>query len=144
MEIVMRIVLLIARVIFGGFFIFNGLNHFMHVHQLAAYAAPHGVHPFMIGVTGLLLIVGGAQVVLGLVPRMGLGLLLFFLVPVTFIMHAFWADADQAVRMANVVNFAKNTALIGACLGWLALPTPWPISVDEAILHGRGRVRTAP
>jgi uncharacterized membrane protein YphA (DoxX/SURF4 family) len=140
----MRIVLLIGRVIFGGFFIFNGLNHFIHMQQLTAYAATRGVHPFMIGLTGLMLLVGGSLVVVGLIPRLGLVLLLAFLIPVSFTMHAFWADADAQMKIMNLTNFMKNLALAGACLGWFALPTPWPISVDEAILHGRGRVRTSP
>jgi putative oxidoreductase len=139
----MRFVLLVARIIFGGFFVSAGLNHFLHMHQLITAAIPHGVHPFMIGVTGLMLIVGGSEVVLGLVPQFGLVVLLAFLIPVTLTMHAFWADTDPVVRAMNLVNFTKNMGLIGACLGWLALPAPWPLSLDEAILHQRERLRAA-
>jgi putative oxidoreductase len=139
----MRWILLIGRVIFGGYFIFAGLNHFMHMQQLAAYAAPHGVPAFMIPVTGLMLIVGGSEVVLGLVPRFGLVLLLAFLIPVSFTMHAFWADTDPAMKAANAVNFTKNMGLVGACVGWIAHRTPWPLSLDEAILHNRTRIRAA-
>ncbi len=55
-------VLPIGRVIFGGYFFYGGLNHFMHMKQMAAYAAMHGVPGVMIPPTGAMLLIGSAHV----------------------------------------------------------------------------------
>jgi putative oxidoreductase len=75
---------------------------------------------------------------LGFMPRVGLSLIILFLVPVTLIMHNFWAVPDQA-RMAETTNFLKNTGLLGACFAMMALPVPWPGS----IMARRQQVRAA-
>ncbi len=35
--------------------------------------------------------------------------------------------------MTELANFTKNLALAGACFGLIAVPVPWPISVDDAL-----------
>src|SRR4051812_36690543 len=39
----MRALFVLGRTIFGGYFIYNGYNHFRHVHQMAPYAESKGV-----------------------------------------------------------------------------------------------------
>jgi uncharacterized membrane protein YphA (DoxX/SURF4 family) len=39
--------------------------------------------------------------------------IVLFLLPVTLIMHAFWADHDPAKRQVDMINFTKNIALLG-------------------------------
>jgi hypothetical protein len=73
---------------------------------------------------------GGLSVVLGFMPRVGLGLIILFLIPATFIMHAF-GSADAAISGNDLAMSAMNVALIGAALSLLALPVPWSLSVDE-------------
>jgi uncharacterized membrane protein YphA (DoxX/SURF4 family) len=46
----------------------------------------------------------------------GLLALVVFLVPVTFLMHNFWAVEDQQRKMGEMVNFMKNLALLGFVL----------------------------
>jgi hypothetical protein len=45
------------------------------------------------------------------------------------IMHNFWKLEDPQSRMAEKINFMKNTALVGAILMLLAIPSPWPLSL---------------
>jgi len=137
-------VLLIGRVVFGGYFFYSGLNHFLQMKQMAAYAATHGVPAVMIPLTGALLLIGGLHVLLGVMPRFGLSLLVAFLIPVTLIMHAFWLVPDPQQRMSEVVNFTKNAALIGACFGIMAVPVPWPYSVDAWLRRRTGRRPSTP
>lgn len=127
----MGFALLLGRLLFGGFFLFNGVNHFMNLSSLAGYAASRNVPMPQIAValTGLLLVLGGLSVISGLYPRVGLMLLILFLVPTSLMMHPFWTMTDPQQRMMEMTQFMKNAALTGAALGLLAVPLPWPASM---------------
>jgi len=43
-------------------------------------------------------------------------------------MHSFWKVDDAEMKQADMINFTKNVALIGALLMFLLLPRPWPMS----------------
>ena len=51
------------------------------------------------------------SLITGIRPRIGAWAVAFFLIPVTVIMHNFWA-------------------LLGSALIFLAVPRPWPLSLD--------------
>jgi len=122
---------LIGRIIFGGFFIYSGLNHFLGVGMMTNYTKMKGV-PLpraAVIITGLMLTVGGLSMVLGAYPKIGIALLAGFLIPVSILMHNFWKIQDPQLKVADKVNFTKNMALLGAVLMFLAIPTPWPLSV---------------
>jgi putative oxidoreductase len=125
-------ILLVGRVLFGGFFLLSGINHLTRVGMYASYAGGHGVPSPALAtvVTGVLLVLGGASVLLGFAPRVGLALIILFLVPVSFVMHGFWNIADPQAQAGEMVNFMKNMALAGAALGWMAVPVPWPLAID--------------
>ena len=129
----MRSLFVLGRALFGGFFIYNGLNHLRHSDQMAPYAEAKGVPAPAVAVNGTaaLLLAGGARVALGLKPRQGLVTLIAFLLPTTFQMHRFWEETDPQRQKAETTNFAKNIALIGAALALMQIPDPWPIGVDE-------------
>lgn len=125
----MYIAFLIGRIIFGGFFISTGINHFKNVGSMAGYARAKGTpapEAAVVG-TGVLLVLGGLSMLLGAFPLIGIILLLIFLVGVSLQMHAFWKVADPQARAADQINFMKNLALIGALLMFLAIPVPWPL-----------------
>jgi putative oxidoreductase len=67
-------------------------------------------------VSGVLAIAGGLSMLLGYHARFGAWVLIAFLVPVTAMMHAFWRLDDPATVHVQQAMFAKNVALIGACL----------------------------
>jgi putative oxidoreductase len=129
----MRVVLLVARILFGGFFLLSGINHFTHVHQMAEAAMARGVPSGLVPVAGVLIILGGVHVLLGAMPRLGLIYIAAFLIPVTVIMHPFWAEPDAQQHMLDLVNFMKNVALLGGTFGLMAVPIPWELSVDAAM-----------
>ncbi len=122
---------LIGRVVVGGFYLFNALNHFSRTEMLSGYAASKGVPSprAMVLLTGLLLLVGGLSLLLGVYPRVGVAAVVVFLVLVAFWMHNFWAVQDPMQKTVEMVNFTKNLALAGSALMFLAIPEPWPLSV---------------
>ena len=122
--------LLIGRIILGGFFIYSGVNHFVGFGMMTQYAKMKGV-PFPAvaqGATGMMLLLGGSSILCDVYPTVGILLLVAFLVPVSLMMHNFWKIKDPQMRMADKTNFMKNMALLGAILMLLAIPTPWPLS----------------
>ena len=122
-----------GRFFYGLVFVVNGvMGHFMSHGMLSQYAGSKGV-PFpevMVIITGTMIILGGLSVILGYQRKIGLWLLVAFLVPVAFIMHNFWAvPADQV--MAERAQFMKDMALAGAAVIMLAFATDeaWPYSL---------------
>ena len=126
----LEILFLVGRILVGGYYIMNGYNHFAKGKMMAGYAKSKGVPmpEIAIPLTGLLLLLGGLSLLLGIYPYIGVALIIIFLVPVTFMMHNFWA-VPQEQKMADMVHFLKNIALIGSTLMLLAIPPPWPFSL---------------
>jgi uncharacterized membrane protein YphA (DoxX/SURF4 family) len=125
------ILLLIGRLLFGGLFLYNGINHFINRAGMTGYAAYKGVP--MAGVSivasGAWLVIAGLSVMLGFRPEIGLVMTALFLAGVTPVMHNFWVATDPNARLADMINFHKNMALLGAALMMLALPRPWAFSI---------------
>jgi uncharacterized membrane protein YphA (DoxX/SURF4 family) len=122
---------LLSRILYGGFFVIAGVNHFQHLEMMSGYAGFKGVpapKPAVIA-SGLLILAGGISIVLGLWPTLGVVCIVLFLVPVTLMMHTFWSDTDAQMKLNNQVNFQKNVALLGAALAFLFVPQPWPFSL---------------
>ena len=122
-------IFLVGRILFGGYFIYSGINHFRMLQPMAGYAQAKGIPAAKpaVAFTGLLLLIGGVSVLLSLYPTIGAAALVIFLVPVTFTMHAYWKVKDPLAQMAEKVNFMKNIALLGAALLLLAIPQPWSL-----------------
>ena len=127
----MDVLFLSSRILYGGFFILGGINHFTHLEMMAGYAGFKGVpapKPAVIA-SGLLIMAGGLSLVLGAWPTYGVVCIGAFLIPVTLMMHTFWSDTDPQMKLNNRVNFQKNVALLGAALAFLFVPQPWPLSL---------------
>jgi putative oxidoreductase len=124
-------IFLIGRLLLGGFFIFNGFNHFKMIAMMSGYAQSKGVPSpkAAVAFSGLLLLVGGFSILLGVYPTIGAIALVLFLIPVTFMMHNFWKVQDPQMKMGEMVNFTKNMALLGAALMLLSIPQPWTPSL---------------
>jgi len=127
----MEIAFLIGRIIVGVYYLFNASNHFMRLEMMAGYAGSKGAPApkLAVLVSGVLLLVGGLSIITGFQPLIGVIALVLFFVPVTFMMHNFWAVQDQMAKMSEMVNFTKNMALLGSALMFLAIPQPWPFSL---------------
>lgn len=119
----MEIAFLLGRLIFGGYFVLQGINHFTHKKDLTEYArAKHLPSPeIAVSLSGAILVVSGICVILGSLIDIALLALAAFLFIVSFTMHAFWKDTDPMAKMNNQINFTKNFALLGACLMLLSI-----------------------
>lgn len=128
----MDLLFLVGRILFGGFFLINGINHLTKTNMLVGYAGSKNVPAAKLAVlvSGLLILAGGAGVVLGVYIKWSLLALILFLVPVSFKMHAFWKITDPMQKMGDQVNFMKNMALLGATLMLYAVPWPWAYSFN--------------
>jgi len=127
---------LIGRVLFGGILAFTGLNHFLDVENMSGYAQAKGIPAPKLAVlfTGGMLVFGGVGIALGAVPALAAGALILFLLVTTPKMHDFW-NAPEEQQQAEMTNFLKNTALLGAALGFLALSAvEWPYAVGIGVL----------
>ena len=102
-----------GRLLFSFIFVFGALSNFSH--QTIAYAAAQGVPLASIAVplAGILSLAGGLSILFGYHARIGAWLLVLFLVPVTPMMHNFWAVKDPMMAQMQMVNFLKNLALLG-------------------------------
>ena len=122
---------LIGRLLLGGYFAWTGFHHFLNLDSLTAYAAARGV-PFpklAVLFASPLILFGGLGVLFGVYPYISLSLLVVFMVPVTFMMHAFWKIEDRDERRAARIQFLKNMTILGALLMLYLVPIPWPFSL---------------
>jgi uncharacterized membrane protein YphA (DoxX/SURF4 family) len=131
LEAIMRIPFLLGRMLFGGYFISAGINHFKQTPQLAQYAASKNVPKpdVAVKVTGTALIAGGASILLGIKPKVGTAAIIGFLAGVSPVMHDFWRQEQPEQRMNDMINFTKNVALAGGAMALMGVEEPWPASV---------------
>ncbi len=114
----MQIIVLLGRILYSFLFIASGFAHFQNRKMMAGYAQSKGVPAaeLMVLASGLAELVGGVLVLLGYQARIGAWLIVLFLAPVTFAMHAFWTVSDPMQKVHERVNFFKNLSLLGAAL----------------------------
>lgn len=127
----MKAPFLLGRLLFGGFFLYNGINHFRKSEMLAQYAGSKGVPKPRAAVmaSGAALLIGGTSILLGIKPKIGAAALIGFLAGVSPTMHDFWKAQDPQQRMNDQVNFFKNLALVGGAVALAGVEEPWPVSV---------------
>jgi uncharacterized membrane protein YphA (DoxX/SURF4 family) len=127
----MKTVFLLGRLIFGGFFLYNGVHHFQEKKALAQYAAAKNVPMPEIAVTasGAMLIVGGASILFGVKPKVGALALMGFLVGVSPMIHDFWRTEDGERRQNEMAHFMKNVAMLGGVMALMGMEEPWPMSL---------------
>lgn len=127
----MRTPFMLGRLMFGGYFIFAGINHFKQTHELSQYAGAKNVPQPKAAVraTGAALIAGGTSILLGIKPRLGAAAIVGFLAGVSPVMHDFWKQEEPQQRQNDMINFAKNFALAGGALALAGVEEPWPASV---------------
>lgn len=127
----MKVPFLLGRLLFGGFFLYNGINHLKERKTLGQYAQSKNVPQpeAMVAASGVLLLAGGASILLGIKPKYGAAAIIGFLLGVSPVMHDFWKQEDPAQRMNDMINFSKNLALLGGALALMGVDEPWPASV---------------
>ena len=130
----MKAPFMIGRLLFGGFFLYNGIHHFQQREGLAQYAKAKNVPAPDVAVmaSGAALILGGASLLLGIKPKMGAAAVIGFLAGVSPVMHNFWRQEDPQQRQMEMIQFSKNMALLGGALALMGVEEPWPASVPVA------------
>jgi len=137
-----NLVSLFGRQLFSIIFILSSASHFKP--PTVEYAARHGVPlpELLVPLSGIVALVGGLSVLLGYRTRIGAGLLALFLIPVTLMMHNFWAAPDAASFQIERALFLRNVALLGGAL-LVAYFGGGPLSLDS-LIHGEKEVGAAP
>jgi putative oxidoreductase len=109
-------VVVLGRFFFVLIFLMIVPNHFSN--QTIAFAASQGVPLASIAVplSGVLSGAGGLSILLGYRAKLGAWLLVVFLVPVTLMMHRFWAVQDPMMAQIQMILFMKNVAMLGGAL----------------------------
>lgn len=130
----MKAPFLLGRLLFGGFFLYNGINHLKQRKNLAMYAQSKGVPKpeIAVAISAVPLLIGGTSLLLGIKPKLGALAILGFLAGVSPVMHDFWRNEDPNERMNNMINFMKNLALAGGALALMGIEEPWEASVPVA------------
>jgi putative oxidoreductase len=110
-----------AVVVLGRFFyvlIFLMAGPFHFSRQEVAYAAAQGVPlaSILVPFSGVLAFAGGLSILLGYRAKLGAWLIVLFLVPVTVMMHNFWAVHDPMMAQVHMAMFMKNLGLLGSAL----------------------------
>jgi len=109
-------VVVLGRFFFALIFLVAAPNHFTK--QTIAFSASQGVPLASIAVplSGVVAIAGGLSILLGYRAKLGAWLIVLFLVPVTLMMHKFWAVQDPMMAQTHMVMFMKNIAMLGSAL----------------------------
>lgn len=136
----MRYAVLAGRQLFSIVFIIASAHHFNP--QAIASAARHNVPlpNILVPLSGVIALAGGISVLLGYRTRFGAWLLVIFLVPVTLMMHNFWAVWDPATSQIEKAMFMKNVTMVGGAL-LISYFGAGPLSLD-AIVERERRVST--
>jgi uncharacterized membrane protein YphA (DoxX/SURF4 family) len=137
----MKAPFLIGRILFGGYFLYSGINHLVQRKNMASYSASKGVPKPEVAVTATAvpLMVGGTSILLGLKPKWGAIAILGFLAGVSPIMHDFWRNEDPNERTNNMTSFLKNLALAGGALALMGVEEPWEASLTKPRLVDKVR-----
>jgi putative oxidoreductase len=108
------------------------------------YAASKGVPlpQLLVPIAGVLAIAGALSIITGFKAKWGAWLIVIFLMPVTFYMHAFWNETDQMMMQMQMANFMKNISLLGSAL-IISYFGSGALSVDGVIWHKIYEHRTA-
>ena len=119
----MDLIIVIGRILFGGFFLMSGINHFTKLEAMTGYAKYKKLPAAKLGVliSGLMLVIGGITIILGYYADLGALLLAIFLVLAAIIFHNFWKETDATAKQNEMLGFMKDMALAGAALILFAL-----------------------
>ena len=118
MEKALELLYLVARVLFSSIFLISGLSHFTKRTTMAQYARSKGapVPGLFVPLSGLMILAGGLSVLLGVWMEIGAWLLVLYLVPTAFTMHAPWKVADSMEKANQQAHFLKALSMAGGAL----------------------------
>jgi putative oxidoreductase len=108
---------LIGRILISQVFVLSGINFIMNFAVMEAIVKSGGLPLSPVATAGAAAIelLGGLAVLFGFQTRVAAWILFLFLIPTTLIFHNFWAVAGPD-RIAQLINFQKNLAIMGGLL----------------------------
>lgn len=108
---------LLGRILLSAIFIISGWGKIGHFAQTAGYMASKGL-PFtdvLLAITIAIELGAGLMLLVGWKARWAATIIFLWLIPTTFIFHAFWA-APAAEMQNQMIHFMKNLAIMGGML----------------------------
>jgi putative oxidoreductase len=128
----MKYIVLVGRILFSTIFIMTIMGHFSK--QDISFAAAAGVPlaPIAVPVSGIIAFLGGLSIAFGYKAKWGAWLIVLFLVPITLMMHNFWAAPDKMAAQMQMAMFIKNISILGAAL-MIAYFGTGPLSLDSLL-----------
>jgi putative oxidoreductase len=114
-----RSLLALSRVLMSVVFLLNGLgiiNQAVAAKELIEHGAPASVVPLLMLIARTIEIVAGFSLAFGIYPRLAAVAILAFLFPATLTAHAFWQVSGTAAFTLQLLNFFKNTAMMGGLM----------------------------
>ena len=127
-----RLMTIASRVLLTLIFLVAAAGKLLDFNGTARDMAARGVPiaPVLLAVAIALEITGALLILAGFHARLGAILLILFLVPVTIVMHNFWASEGNQ-RIADLLQFLKNLSILGGLL-LVAAYGAGPFSLDAA------------
>jgi putative oxidoreductase len=126
----MNFLVLLGRILYSLIFLMTVRSHFGG--DSVAYAAAKGIPmpEVLVPVSGFVAFIGALSIILGYKTTWGALLIIIFLLPVTFGMHAFWKETDPMQYQMQMSSFMKNMSMLGAAI-LIAYFGPGPLSLDN-------------
>ncbi len=126
----MKNILLLGRILYSLIFLLAMPGHFSQKEM--DYAASQGTPAasVLVPLAGIISLLGIISILLGYKAKWGAWLIVIFLIPVTFIIHAFWKVQDPMQHQMQMVMFMKNISMIGTAL-IIAYFGSGPLSMDN-------------
>ena len=125
MEQSARYGLFTARILIVVVFLLNAfgiIDQSIPAHELMQRGAPAKLVPIIMLSGRALELIAGFALAFGILPRLSAIALFVFLVPATFVSHSFWLAAGTPAFQGQLINFCKNTAILGGLLFIAATP----------------------
>lgn len=123
----------LGRLLIGGIFIYSGVSNLLDINSTLGYAASKsmtGIFSILVILSQIVLILAGLSFITAIHPKLGAYATILFLVPVTLVMHNFWASTGME-RIVELHSFQGNISLLGATLMFLVIPEPWHYSLHD-------------
>lgn len=124
---------LIGRLLLASIFLVSGIAKVTDPAGTVAHMESVGIPAanVLVWFAAFAEIAGAVSIITGFLTRLGAIALVLFLVPTTFLFHAFWLY-DGAERLPQMVSFLKNWALVGG-LALLIAHGPGRWSLDQKL-----------
>ncbi|KPK11466.1 MAG: DoxX family protein [Acidithiobacillales bacterium SG8_45] len=107
----------VGRTLLVLILLISGFNKIGGFEGTAGYMASKGIPLASVAlvITIIIEIAGAAMIIVGYKARLAAAVIFLWLIPVTFIFHAFWAVPQEQVQ-TQFIMFFKNIAMMGGML----------------------------